>query len=108
MIDFQKKNKKTGLLTLSGDLTIQNSMEIKKAIEDAIDNIEILQIDIEKSESIDLSFLQLICSAKKTLNIKKKQLEFTGLCPQSYTHVVEEAGFSHVLESNYNKEKITK
>lgn len=91
------KKKKSGdvrTLVLEGDLTIQRAAEIKKAFDGSFDGVKKLVLNLEKVDEIDLSCLQIFCSAHRTSAKMEKELVIDGECPEVLKKVIESAGFT--------------
>ncbi|MBF0565897.1 MAG: STAS domain-containing protein [Nitrospirae bacterium] len=84
---------KNGRLTMNGEMTISNSMEIKEALLNAIQNPEPVILDLGGVTGADVAFLQILVSSgyqKKEFKIENPSREFL--------QVVERTGFSHYLK----------
>ncbi|MCR4321812.1 MAG: STAS domain-containing protein [Candidatus Brocadiaceae bacterium] len=80
-----------GALALEGELTISRAGELRAALINALDKVSHLQLNFGKVTDIDLSCLQLICSAHKTAAGMKKRLTVTGNS-ETFKKAMEEAG----------------
>jgi ABC-type transporter Mla MlaB component len=69
-----------GALAMSGALTVVNAVEILKRVRDALAQTDDLLVTVDEDSEVDVSFLQILCSAHRTaaaqnkcfkLNIKK-------------------------------------
>jgi len=85
---------KKGVLYLSGNLTVGELKEVKDAILKALQNTDELMLNINDIESIDVAFLQMICSAHQSSQGMKKVITLSGEIDNAYRHFVGEAGFS--------------
>ena len=88
-----KSSKKGSRLTMTGRLTIEHSREVSKALRKALKDTRKLELEIEKIEDIDLSCIQLLCSAFKTATASKKRISIKGTAPKCFQEAVLEAGF---------------
>lgn len=84
---------KKGVLTLSGDLTIRHADELRTALIKAIISTDELTIDCSGAGSVDLAFLQLLCSAHRTFTRLNKRVSLTECRPEVLQIAVREAGF---------------
>jgi anti-anti-sigma factor len=91
------ENEKTSILTLKGDITIQFSSELKEKLIKSIDNSDNISIDLEHVSNIDLSCLQLLCSAYETSVKKNKHFKIEGTCPENIKHTVKLSGYSDYM-----------
>lgn len=100
--DFKvEKEGAVGILTLEGDQTIQYSNELRTALLKSFDSVHHVVLDVERVTSLDLSCLQLICSAHKTAAGMKKRLTVTGN-PEIFKKAMEEAGYGHMRDDILN------
>ncbi len=89
-----KQLKKSTRLKLSGDLTIESAGKIKAGLLKALGKKKDVVLEMEDVDSVDLTFLQTLCSALKSA--RKKGIGF-GLGSElsgPLAGFVEEAGFS--------------
>lgn len=84
---------KKGVLKLSGELTIQHAEELRTALIKAIISMDDLAIDCSGASRVDLSFLQLLCSAHRTFTRLNKRVALTECRPEVLQIAVKEAGF---------------
>ena len=76
MINFKiEESKNAGVLKLDGELSIEQAAELKTALINSIENSDNVIIDIEDITEIDLSCMQLLCSAHQTLINLNKHLD---------------------------------
>ncbi len=87
--------KDTGLLTLRGDLTMQNSEKVKEALLDAVSRFKKIIVHMEKIEKIDFSCFQLFCAAHKTTVNQEKSMVIVPPAGKSpdFFKLLEYAGF---------------
>ncbi|MFW5714890.1 MAG: STAS domain-containing protein [bacterium] len=75
-MDIQIEGNKQSLhLVCSGNATVDASAEIRDALIDALQKSKKVIIDAGGVEKADISFLQLLISAEKTAQQKKKSIE---------------------------------
>ncbi len=82
-----------GVLTLEGDLTIEQAVEIKKALITALGNTDRLIIDLEKVTNIDLTCLQLLCSAHRMSVRQNKRIMLSDKRSEAFGSSCQTAGF---------------
>ncbi len=82
-----------GVLTLQGDLTIGEAEALKVALLKGLAQVDSVTVNLEQVTSIDLSCLQVFCSAHRTFDSAKKVLSFyrQGLVP--FEQTLRLAGF---------------
>jgi anti-anti-sigma factor len=82
------------IITIEGELTISSADELKKVLMDALSVNDQIRLNLEQITEIDLSCLQLLCSAHRTSIKMQKSLTRTDTCPESLKNIAERAGFS--------------
>lgn len=70
----KKSGRDRTVLSVSGNLDIYHSQELRKALIKALDDAPRTEIAIGEVSRVDLSFLQILCSADRTAKIRKKEL----------------------------------
>lgn len=83
-----------GTLSLSGDLTIRNAAEFKEAVANAMDQSKQLELNLSEVERLDLTTLQILCAAHRTLLKKGRILSVSGSIPAIFRETVQLAGFA--------------
>ena len=71
---MSKKNSVGEKITFSGRLTIRTAREQKKKLMEAYQKGGPLRLEIRDVETVDLSFLQMLCSLHRTALRDKKKL----------------------------------
>lgn len=84
----------TGTIMLKGELNIQYASRLKEMLSDSLARAERLRINVEQIEEIDLSCLQVLCSAHRTAIGLQRSIEVAGTWPEDFRSVVERAGYS--------------
>lgn len=96
MIDFKKdESKNTGVLTLAGELNINNSGQLRDALLSSLKSVDSLVLDVTETTEIDLTGLQLLCSAHRSSIVSNKKLTIKGYKGGIVQEVADEAGFSN-------------
>ena len=94
MIDIKaEESDKNTTLTIGGELTVQNASALQGIFIRSLESSSNLTINLEGVTDIDLSFLQLLCSAHRTSTDLKKNLTLSGACSEVFRDVVRSAGF---------------
>lgn len=88
-----KQSDERKILTLEGALTIIHAAELKKILQEAIDNSKNVELDIENVTDVDLSCLQLFCSAHRTSLNLNRTISIESNHPEVFREAVREAGF---------------
>ena len=91
----KKKNTTTRARNLlTGDLTLQSAGAVKEIFSKAIAAKGDATFYFEKVDDVDLSFVQILCSAHRTAHEKGKKFNFEGEWPASFLQVLEESGLN--------------
>ena len=85
---------KEGVLSLMGNLTMVEAQATKKAILEAIEEVDRLHVDLKEIESIDVSFIQLLCAAHRECFLSKKEIFIQGDAIGTVGEFLEKAGYS--------------
>ncbi|MGC8494785.1 MAG: STAS domain-containing protein [Syntrophobacteraceae bacterium] len=80
------------ILKLRGDWTIERAGELKPALLEALANSEQIVIDMGELSGLDLSTIQLLCSAHRKSIRCGKQLGLGERKPEALKRMVREAG----------------
>jgi anti-anti-sigma factor len=86
-----------GVLVLEGDLNVEHAGELKKTLLDALNSVRQVSFDVEKLTSLDLSCLQLLCSAHRTASLMGKELIQTGNSPVELEETIKSAGYPRTI-----------
>lgn len=104
MIDFKKGKKgQISSLLLKGDMTIYQAAEIKAAIVEALAKSKKLHLDLEKVEDVDLTFLQLLCSAHRTAVCTEKEIILRGNFSDSLKKMIEDSGLPETISCPFDR-----
>jgi anti-anti-sigma regulatory factor len=94
---FDSKSRITNknvVLRMDGRLTVDNCKEIKKKLLGALGRGKDVVLELDDPPEVDLSFLQLLCSAHRTAIKKKKGFKLAGPVGDVFIRAVEDSGFS--------------
>ncbi len=95
MIDFKVgKSGNVGELAIHGELTLPHATEFKSALMKLLKKHKSAVIHLEEVTDVDLSALQLLCSAHRTFIRSKKQLELNSSWPEVFERAVKDAGYT--------------
>ena len=81
------------ILTVKGEMTIQNASEIRSALLEAFADVEVLSLDMAEVTEIDLTGLQLLCAAHRTATTDKKSFCISGTDNETVKSMIRDAGF---------------
>ncbi|MFO7568421.1 MAG: STAS domain-containing protein [Smithellaceae bacterium] len=87
------KKTKSGRLTLTDDLSISRATSLREAIEQALKKVKHLTVDIGQARGVDLSFLQLLCSAHRSATVMNKSMTLAGKSNEALQKAVDENGY---------------
>ncbi|MBF0369313.1 MAG: STAS domain-containing protein [Magnetococcales bacterium] len=95
MIEFTLDNADgNGTLTLSGDITIQVATELKENLMKALDDeVKHLILSLDQVSALDLTGLQLICAAQRSVKNAGKSFTLAGAVPDAVRQAVVESGY---------------
>ena len=85
---------KEGLLSFQGDMTMMHALEIKKDLLEATGEADILQLDLHEIESVDVSFVQLICAAHRECASSGKKISLQIGSSEPVKELFNRAGYS--------------
>ncbi|MEO5332124.1 MAG: STAS domain-containing protein [Magnetococcus sp. YQC-5] len=91
-------SRSTGQLNLTGDLTIRNAINLKDALSNAMEQIQTskasqLELNFSEVERMDLTTLQTLCAAHRSLIKQGIALTLAGPLPTALRETVQQAGF---------------
>lgn len=81
------------ILTLSGDVTLEHADEMRLALIKALIDNGIVILAFGSLTRVDLSCLQLLCSAHRSAVRMNKRFVFSGSWPELFKQCVEDAGY---------------
>lgn len=91
------KTEKTGntvTVKMGGPLTIEHAAELKTFMSTVFEETETIVVDLGDVTDMDLSCIQLLCSANLCLNNTRKRLIRKSVHPKVITQALFEAGFT--------------
>lgn len=89
------------LLSLDGELTVARAAELKDALARSIDSADSIEINLDKASGMDLSCLQLLCSAHRTAAGKGKVLTIKDQSLPVFLAAHRNAGFIYSKKCRY-------
>ncbi|MBF0127151.1 MAG: STAS domain-containing protein [Magnetococcales bacterium] len=82
-------------LSVAGDMTIRNAAAFKEALSNAMDPMaQQLTLNLDEVERVDLTTLQILCSAHRQLLKQGKSLMIAGTLPNALRETMQLAGFA--------------
>jgi len=94
-----------GVVTLEGDLTLPHAEELKKVFLKALLKADDVAVGFGNIQDVDLSCLQLLCSAHRSAVRFKKQVAFSKGLPQELRNAAEAAGYVRLKGCRLDCEK---
>jgi anti-anti-sigma regulatory factor len=91
-----KQSGDTRIILLEGDLTLPHAPEIRTAFMKALVEADDVLIRFGNVRELDLSCLQLLCSAHRSAARLKKRVRFEGDVPRKLSDAADTAGYSHL------------
>lgn len=89
---IDEKTKK-GTLVLSNELTVAQASAIRDALAESLGKVSSLTVDITEASEVDLSFLQLLCSAHRTATKKDKLVVLAGRSNKALQKAITETSY---------------
>jgi len=80
-------------ITQTGDLSIQHASGLKDTLIKALDSSDHVLLKLSECTGVDLSCIQLICSAHRTALKMNKVIELGDTLPDIIAQAVEDAGY---------------
>ncbi len=87
---------KKGTLIFRGGLTIDRVADARRQTVQAISEVQDLFIDVEQATQVDLSFIQLFCSAHRSATAQSRSLVLTGAANQALQKALQSNGCSRM------------
>jgi len=91
-----KQSGNSGVLTLEGELTLPHAEELKKALLSALLDADDVSIGFGSVQKVDVSCIQLFCSAHRSAVRLKKRVSFGSTLPPVVNEAVEVAGYARL------------
>lgn len=95
-VSLRIEEDQTGLLCVraEGELTVQHAAEFKTCLLDVLGRAESVRIDLQAVEDMDLTCLQLLCSAHKAALLAGKSISLDNEGSDLLGHSIDRSGFS--------------
>lgn len=104
MSDFRVTESGQGKeLILGGALTIENASAIRKMLMKMLLKEDEVVVCVDPDVSVDLSFLQLLCSAHRTASNLGKSFLLRSPDSGNFTAAVENAGYVRIKGCSHDK-----
>ncbi len=83
-----------GTLSLEGDLTMAEAKDTKNVLLEAIGEVDTLLLDLQKIESVDVSFIQVLCAAHRECLLSEKSIFLRDEVSDIMATLLARAGYS--------------
>ncbi len=94
MLDFKVEQEgEEKRVTISGELNIENASALKDILISSLEKTESVVVNLENLTDVDLSCLQLFCSAYKTADASGKCFTISGNCSLVFKDAIKDARF---------------
>lgn len=94
---ISRKNKPVSVVSLEGDLTISNVADARNKIVSMLEGCQDVDIKVHSVENIDLTFLQLLYSIKKTLKAGEKDINISLDLGDDLKKLVDRSGLTSII-----------
>ncbi len=79
-------------IVLTGSLSLGSVGEVRTQLQHALSEADTVKILLQDIEDIDLSIIQIICSAHRTALLRNKALILQSHLPAVFIQIIEESG----------------
>jgi len=93
-MDLRIESDNTAILTLNGELTVARAEELRAMLISALENADSITVRFKDITDVDISCLQLFCSAHRSAIDLNKSLTVNREGCEIFRHAAETAGFS--------------
>ncbi len=94
MFDFKsERTEDKTILTINGELTIQNAAALQGALIESLEGTEHLVLNFENVTEVDISCLQLLCSAHSTIIKLNRSFTINSSCPEAFKKAAVDSGY---------------
>ena len=91
------------IIVTSGDrLTIETSSEFSRIVREALDGAKHVEIEFEPAVEIDITGVQILCSACKTAAQNGRTFSYHGPQPQTLADIIASSGAERYAECKHN------
>ena len=92
--DENNNSLQNSVLVLEGDLTVDKAGALKIMLQDALKNAESVTVHFKDNKRIDITFLQLVCSAHRSAFLSGKNLNLSDKMPDHLKDTLKSAGYT--------------
>jgi anti-anti-sigma factor len=80
------------VVTLKGEVTIQQAEQLRMALMEAFEAGDRVRVDLQRVTEVDLSCLQILCSAHRTSLANNKLISIGSLRAEVFNEILVRAG----------------
>jgi hypothetical protein len=92
------KRKTRGSIHLGGNLIMNNAERVLQVFQESSQSYNSLVVKIDQVEELDLSFIQMCLSLKKSMDLQQKQVSFHWSLPEDIRKLIVQAGIADKLQ----------
>ncbi|HIJ82032.1 MAG TPA: STAS domain-containing protein [Desulfuromonadales bacterium] len=93
------------IIITSGDrLTIENAAEFSRIVREALEAADVVAVEFEPDVAIDITGLQILCSACKSAAGSGKKFTCRGPQPQAMTDIISSSGAERHAACKHNND----
>lgn len=89
-------------VVVDGDLTVADAAALRNLLLEALAGSDHIEVDLRGVTGLDLSLMQMMCSAGRSARNLGKELFLTGTKGEAIMRARKEAGFIRSSGCNYN------
>ena len=82
------------VLRFEGEATVEHARKNKEALQEGLENFDLLQLDCSGVSTLDFFAVQLFCSAHRTSIAANKRLGFVGAASPAVEEAMVRVGFA--------------
>ncbi|MDR3566562.1 MAG: STAS domain-containing protein [Syntrophobacteraceae bacterium] len=85
------------ILRLEGECTLESAIELQAVLTQGLDKSDKVLVDLEKVSEVDISCLQLLCSALRTSAKMGKQIAIAPNMSDRFARFAKDTGYMYAL-----------
>jgi anti-anti-sigma factor len=94
----------TSVLKLKGRCTVEHATDLRAVLIDTLTSREQLVVTLEEVDALDLSCLQLLCSAHRTSLDRNGSFILGGTVPEAFRRIVDAAGYCRAVSCPHDSD----
>jgi len=92
------------IITSGDSLTIENAAEFSRILREALEGVNVVAVEFEPDVAIDITALQILCSACKSAAGSGKKFTYHGPQPQGMADIISSSGADRHSECKHNND----